>query len=148
MVLYNVLNPYVLKVDGGSMKKLTSILAVFVFIFALSSGFAFCLADDISGTWVGETEIPDQGTDELTLVLEKAGDSYTATISDSFGMLADAECEDLEYEDSVLTFNFSIYDGYSSMIVYIILEVDGNSMTGKWETEEGETGAINMEKKE
>lgn len=130
------------------MRKFTSILAVFAFIFTLSSGFAFCLADDISGTWVGETEIPDQGTDELTLILEKAGDGYTATISDSFGMLMDAECEDLEYEDNVLTFNFSIYDGYSSMIVYIILKVDENTMTGQWETGEGDTGAINMEKKE
>lgn len=130
------------------MKKLTSILVVFVFIFTLSSGFSYCLGDDISGTWVGETEIPNQGTDELTLVLEKAGDSYTATLSDSFGMLTDAECEDLEYKDNVLTFNFSIYDGYSSMSVYITLNVDGNTMAGKWKTEEGDTGAIEMEKKE
>jgi hypothetical protein len=143
-----MLYPYILKVDGGSMRKFTSILAVFAFIFALSSGFAFCLADDISGTWVGETEVPDQGTDELTLILEKAGDGYTAAISDSFGMLMEAECEDLEYKDNVLTFNFSIYDGYSTMTVYITLEVDGNIMTGQWEVEEGDTGAINMEKKE
>jgi len=130
------------------MKKLTTALATAAFVFALSSGFAFCFADDISGTWVGETEIPEQGTDELTLVLEKAGDSYTATMSDSFGMLTDAECEDLEYEDNVLTFNFTIYDGYSSMVVYITLEVDGNTMTGQWETEEGDTGEVNMVKKE
>lgn len=130
------------------MKKLITILAMTAFVFALSSGFALCLSDDISGTWVGETEIPDQGTDELTLVLEKAGDSYTATMSDSFGMLTDAECEDLEYKDNVLSFNFAIYDGYSSMVIYITLEVDGNSMTGQWETEEGETGEVNMVKKE
>jgi hypothetical protein len=130
------------------MRKFTSIATFVVFILALSYGVAFCLADDISGTWVGETEIPDQGTDELTLVLEKAGDSYTATLSDSFGMLIDAEAEDLEYKDNVLTFNFSIYDGYSSMTVYITLEVDGNTMTGQWETEDGNMGEINMEKKE
>lgn len=130
------------------MKKLASILATTAFMLALSSGFALCLADDISGTWVGETEIPDQGTDELTMVLEKEGDTYTAILSDSLGMLVDTECEDLEYEDNVLTFNFTIYDGYSSMIVYITLNVDGNTMTGEWETEEGDTGTINMEKKE
>ena len=118
------------------------------FILALSSGFALCLGDDISGTWVGETEIPDQGTDELTLILEKAGESYTATISDSFGMLMDAECEDLEYKDNVLNFNFSIYDGYSSMTVYITLKVEGDTMTGQWETGEGDIGTINMEKAE
>jgi hypothetical protein len=130
------------------MRKFTSILAMAAFIFAFSSGFAFCLDEDISGTWLGETEVPDQGTDELTLIIEKAGDSYTATISDSFGMLMDAECEDLEYTDNVLTFNFSIYDGYSSMTIYITLEVDGNTMTGQWQTEEGDIGAITMEKKE
>jgi hypothetical protein len=143
-----MLDPYILKVDGGAMRKFFSVLTFVAFILALFSSFAFCQSDDISGTWVGETEIPEQGTDELTLVLENAGDSYTATMSDSFGMLMDAECEDLEYEDNVLTFNFSIYDGYSSMTVYITLEVDGNTMTGQWETEEGDTGAVNMVKKE
>lgn len=130
------------------MRKFFLALTFVTFILALSTGFALCQSDDITGTWEGETEIPEQGTDELTLVLEEAGDSYTATISDSFGMLMDAECEDLEYKDNVLTFNFSIYDGYSSMTVYITLKVDGNTMTGQWETEEGDTGAINMEKKE
>jgi len=132
------------------MRKFTSILAVFALIclFASTSGFSLWLADDISGTWVGETDIPDQGTDELTLLLEKSGDSYTGIISDSFGMLVDVECEDLEYKDNTLTFNFSIYDGYSSMTVYITLNVEGNTMTGQWETEEGDTGEIHMAKKE
>ncbi|MGD9344612.1 MAG: hypothetical protein PVH84_02035 [Candidatus Aminicenantes bacterium] len=130
------------------MKKLTSVLATAAFLLALSSGFVFCSADDISGTWVGETEIPDQGTDELTMVLEKAGDTYTGILSDSFGMLIDTECDDLEYKDNVLTFNISIYDGYSSMTVYITLKVEGNTMTGQWETAEGDTGALTMEKKE
>lgn len=130
------------------MKKFASVLATAAFLLALSSGFVFCAADDISGTWVGETEIPDQGTDELTLILEKAGDTYTGILSDSFGMLIDTECEDLEYEDSVLTFNISIYDGYSSMTVYITLKVAGNTMTGQWETAEGDMGEINMEKTE
>jgi hypothetical protein len=34
------------------------------------------------------------------------------------------------------------------MIVYITLEVDGNTMTGQWQTEEGDTGEVTMEKKE
>jgi len=130
------------------MKTLTSVLVTAAFLVALSSGVVFCSADDISGTWVGETEIPDQGTDEMTMVLEKAGDTYTGTISDSFGMLIDAECEDLEYKDNVLTFNISIYDGYSTLTVYLTLKVEGNTMTGQWETAEGDTGAITMEKAE
>jgi hypothetical protein len=130
------------------MRKFTSILACVAFLFVLFSGFSFCSSDDISGTWVGETEIPEQGTDEMTMVLEKAGDTYTAILSDSFGMLVDTEAEDLEYKDNVLTFNFAIYDGYSSMTVYITLKVDGDTMTGQWETTDGGTGEINMEKVE
>ena len=141
-------NPYVPNMEGGSMKKFTTVLTVMGFIFMLASGIAFCQGDDISGTWVGETEIPDQGTDELTIVIERAGDTYTGILNDSFGMLVDTEAEDLEYKDNVLTFNFSIYDGYSSMTVYITLEVEGDTMTGQWETEEGDTGEINMVKKE
>lgn len=129
------------------MKKFTFILAFVVLMFALSSGFALCQADDISGTWVGETEVPEQGTDELTLVLDKAGDTYTAIISDSLGMFIDAECKDLEYKDNVLTFNFSIYDVNSSMTIYVTLKVEHDTMAGQWESEEGDTGEVNMEKR-
>jgi hypothetical protein len=115
-------------------------------VLLLTFGFALGFQADISGTWVGDTEIPDQGVDEMTLVIEKSGESYTATISDSFGMVTDAECEDLEYKDNTLTFNISIFDGYSDMTVYITLKVDGDTMTGHWETEDGNTGEITMEK--
>lgn len=130
------------------MRKSISFLAFFVFILALSSGIPFCQEGDISGTWVGSTEIPDQGTNELTMIIERAGDSYTVALSDSFGMVVDTECEEVEYEDNVLTFNFTIDDGYSTMTIYITLEVEGNNMTGEWETDEGDTGEITMVKKE
>lgn len=71
---------------------------------------------------------------------------YAATISDSFGMLMDTECEDLEYKNDTLSFNITIFDGYSDMTVYITLKVEGDSMTGHWETEDCNTGEINMEK--
>jgi hypothetical protein len=132
--------------DGGLMKTKTSILTLSVFFLVMASGFVFGLQSDISGTWVGETEVPDQGTDEMTMVIEKSDGDYTATISDSFGMLLDTECEDLEYKDNTLSFNISIFDGYSDMTVYIILKVDGDTMTGHWETEDGNTGEITMEK--
>lgn len=96
------------------MKKTTSTFVLIIFIFTLSCGISFCQDIDLSGTWVGETEVPDQGTDELTLVLEKKEGEYTGTISDSLGMLDETECEDIEFEDSNLSFNFSIYDGYSN----------------------------------
>lgn len=128
------------------MKTKTSILTLSMFFLVMTSGFVFGFQTDISGTWVGETEIPDQGTDEMTLVIEKSDGDYAATISDSFGMLMDTECEDLEYKDNTLAFNISIFDGYSDMTVYITLKVDGDTMTGHWETEDGNTGEITMEK--
>jgi hypothetical protein len=128
------------------MRTKTSILTLSLFSFVLISGFAHGFQVNISGTWIGETEIPNQGTDELTLVLEKANGGYTATISDSFGMLMDAECEDLKYENNTLSFNINIFDGYSDMTVFISLKVEGSTMTGYWETEEGQTGEITMEK--
>ncbi len=130
------------------MKKTTSTFALIIFIFTLSCGISFCQDIDLSGTWVGETEVPDQGTDELTLVLEKKEGEYTGTTSDSLGMLDETECEDIEFKDSNLSFNFSIYDGYSTMKVYITLTVEGDTMTGYWETEDGSTGSIKLKKEE
>jgi hypothetical protein len=131
---------------GGIMRKRASILTMVIFALALISSLVYSYQADISGTWIGETEIPEQGTDEMTLVIEKEDGDYTATISDSFGMLMDTECEDLEYTTDTLSFNIAIFNGSSDMIVYITLKVEGDSMTGHWETEDGSTGEITMEK--
>jgi len=135
-----------IKDDGGLMRTKTSAWALSVFFLVLILGWAYSFQTDISGTWVGETEIPDQGTDEMTLVLEKADGDYTGTISDSFGMLMDTECEELEFNDDTLSFKITIFDGYSDMTVYITLEVEGETMVGHWETEDGNTGEITMAK--
>ncbi len=123
-----------------------TILALMFFVLALISGHMYGYETDISGTWVGETEVPEQGTDEMTLVIEKTDGDYTAIISDSFGMLMETECEDLEYKNEILSFKITIFDGYSDMTVYISLKVEGDTMVGQWETEDGDTSEINMEK--
>jgi len=129
------------------MRKRTVFWSFLVFVLAAASGIVFCQVADISGTWIGETEVPDQGTDELTLVLEKANGGYTGTLSDSLGMLTETDCEDIEYKDGILKFSFVIDDGYSTMTVSITLNVEGTAMTGYWETEDGDTGEVTMEKK-
>ena len=130
------------------MKKTIATFALIIFIFTMSCGISFCQNIDISGTWVGETEVPDMGTDGMTLVLEKNEGDYTGKISDSFGMLDETECENIEFKDSELSFNFSIDDGYNTMTVYITLTVEGNAMTGYWEIEDGITGSVKLEKEE
>lgn len=130
------------------MKKTLSHLVLFAFLVSLCSVISYAGDVDLTGTWKGSTEVPDQGTDELILVIKKEAGEYTAIISDSLGMLQDTECEDIEFKEDTLTFNFAIYDGYESMTVWINLELEGDKMSGYWETADGSQGEINLEKVE
>lgn len=127
------------------MKKILHIITLVVFIVSLTGGVALAQAD-LSGTWKGATEVPDIGEDEITLVLVKKDDSYTGTLTDSAGMAEESELEDVEYSEGKLTFNFTIYNGSEYMQVSCSLTVEGNKMTGHWETEDGSSGSIELEK--
>ena len=129
------------------MRRITSTLTLVFFLLAFSSGISFCQTVDLSGTWVGQTEVPDAAEpDELTLVLEKMNGDYRGTISDSFEMLLDEEIEDVEFEDDTLTFNFMVFTGSEDLRVYVTLTVKGDMMSGYWETEDGTSATIEMEK--
>ncbi len=128
------------------MRRTSIIFAVFAFLFSLFCGISFSQDVDLSGTWVGQTEVPDQGTDEITLVLEKINGEYSGRASDSLGMLEDVECEEIEFKEGTLTFHFSIFDGYEYMTVWMILDVEGDKMSGYWEVEDGTTGSVEMER--
>jgi len=115
------------------------LMAPFVNLFALSQ--------DISGTWVGSTEVPGmEEADELTMVIVKSEGSYSGTISDSMGMAQDAEMNDISFEDKTLTFDFSVDTGEEIMTVSVSLEVDDDTMSGHWQAEDGSTGSIEMSK--
>jgi hypothetical protein len=128
------------------MKKTLSSFALFACFLSLCLVLSYGSDVDLTGTWKGTTVVPDQGEDELTLVIEKEDGEYTGTISDSLGMMTDTECEDVEFKEGTLTFNFTIYQGYDSFTVWINLDVEGDKMTGYWETGDGDQGEINMEK--
>ena len=128
------------------MKKTLFPLVFFAFFVSLCSVISYAGDVDLTGTWKGSTVVPDQGTDELTLVIKKEAGEYTAILSDSLGMLQETECEDIEFREGTLNFNFTIYQGYDSMTVWITLEVDGDKMSGYWETADGGQGEINLER--
>jgi len=129
------------------MKKAASFIALFAFLSAFSSGISFSQAVDITGIWKGETEVPDAAEpDKLTLVLEKKEGKYAGTITDSMGMLQDEKCADIELKDNTLTFNFNVFTGEEYLRVYATLTVEGDKMSGHWETEDGNSGAIKMER--
>ncbi len=122
-------------------------MALLAFLLAFSNGISFSQEVDITGTWKGETEVPDASEpDKLTLVIEKIEGKYTGTISDSMGMLQEEKCEDIELKDDTLTFKFNVFTGEEYLSVYTTLTVEGDKMSGYWETEDGNSAAIELER--
>lgn len=128
------------------MKKLSVHLALAALLVFFCSFYALSQEDSLIGTWTGSTFIPDQGEDEVTLVITKEEGELAATMSDTLGMLADTKCEDIEFNDGTLTYNFTISQDMESMTVWITLKVEGDTMNGYWETAEGDQGDIQMKK--
>lgn len=102
-------------------------------------------APNLSGTWIGKTEVPNVGTDEVTLVLKKAEKSYSGTITDNQAVInPNTEIKDVTIDGDKLSFNFSLADGN---LITIKLTVAGDKMTGQWEHPEGSTGTIELIRK-
>ena len=61
-------------------------------LFTVLASFVFAAprtaAVDFSGTWLGTTNLPHFGVDELTLVLKKEKDSYKGTVVDTLKIIA------------------------------------------------------------
>ena len=127
------------------MKLIVALLAAFVILAVLAFPLPQAVKTDFSGTWLGKTEVPDAGIDELTLVLKKDKDSYAGTVVDSFQMIApETPIQNVKIEATALTFTFPLTDG---AIITCKLKMDGDKMTGQWEHPEGSMGAITFEKK-
>lgn len=130
------------------MKKITVVSTLAVFVLAAASGLMIAQDVDLSGTWVGETEVPDAiEPDGMTLVITKEDGVYSAKISDTMGMLENTECENIEFAENKLTFHIAVNTGEEYLTVYLTLKVEGDSMTGYWEADDGSTGAVEMTKK-
>jgi len=137
------------KLKEKKMKRTASLLAMIAFLLILSYGISFCQEVDLSGTWEGTTEVPDAPEpDQLTLVLEKIDGEYSGTITDSLGFAEDAELKDIEFKGNTLTFNFTTFDGFEYATVYATLTVEGNKMSGNWETEDGNSSTVELERKD
>ncbi|NIO49902.1 MAG: hypothetical protein GTN73_10800 [Candidatus Aminicenantes bacterium] len=131
------------------MKKITSILSLLAFLLTLFYGISFCQEVDLSGTWEGTSEIPEEPEpDQITLVLEKIDGEYSGTVNDSLGFAEDAEVEDIEFKDNTLKFTFTIFNGFEYMKVYTTLTVEGDKMSGYWETEDGNSATIELKRKD
>lgn len=101
-------------------------------------------AEDPTGMWVGTTEVPEQGTDQVTLTVNKVKDGYGGTMMDSLGMVTKEELQDVRCAGGLLSFSFSLTDGTKMTMK---LKVAGDKMTGEWAHPEGDVGSISFERK-
>ena len=129
------------------MKRALHLFVLFAFVFGAIPVALFCQDEDITGRWEGTTYVPDQGEDSLTLIIGKIEGVYKVTISDAFGMVEAVEAADVSFEEGTLSFNFSIFDGYEDMMVWITLEVKGDTMSGYWELADGSRETIELARK-
>jgi hypothetical protein len=101
-------------------------------------------AEDPAGLWVGITEVPEQGPDQVTLTITQVDGAYAGSMFDSLGMVAKTDLRDVRFADGMLTFGFSLNDGAQMTMT---LKVAGDKMAGEWRHPEGDVGAIIFERK-
>lgn len=127
------------------MKRNANLGTAFVILAVLAGLLAYAAAPDITGTWIGTTEVPGAGVAELTLVIKKTPSGYGGTFSDTLGQVnKDAEITAVKLEGADLTFGFVLADGTP---MTARLKVDGDKMTGEWFLPEGGGGAMTFERK-
>lgn len=127
------------------MKEVKAVLWIVALVLLTTFSFSSAQKADLSGTWIGKTEVPNSGTDEVTLVLQKSEDGYTGIVNDSLAIIGkDTAIRDIKLESDQLSFAFNLADGNSVMMK---VTVAGNTMKGQWQHQEGDIGAIELVKK-
>jgi hypothetical protein len=101
-------------------------------------------AEDPAGLWIGTTEVPNQGTDQVRLAITRSDGRYGGLMTDSLGVVAGDPLREVTYVEGVLTFGFALTDGTPMRMT---LKVTGDRMAGEWQHPEGDAGAITFERK-
>ena len=128
------------------MKKGLFYFAFIMILIGCISVSVLHAEEDILGTWEGTTSVPDMGDVGLTLLLEKIEEGYIGKISDTSGIMDNTEISDIDFTNNELSFNFLFDNGYSAVMVDMILKVEGNKLTGYWQAG-GDSAAVELEKK-
>ena len=113
-----------------------------IFAFAAPSAAA---PADLSGTWIGKTEVPNQGTDELTMILKKIAGGYAGTVVDTLGLIVrDTEIKNIEIKGDAMTFTFPLVD---ETIIVCRMKIAVDKITGAWEHPEGSSAVLEFTQK-
>lgn len=132
-----------------SVLKLNMLWVITGVCIFLGLGWAQNQTPDLTGTWLGETIVPDSGqSDEVTLVLEKTDAGYKGTIFDSLGMVPEVEIKDVNVEGKTITFTFTATDGYETFLVTMTLTYEEGKLVGYWQIDDGPSGDIEFHKRE
>ncbi len=102
---------------------------------------------DLTGTWVGLTTVPDVGEDTVTLELKRDGETYTGRCTDAANVIVAPEIKNVVFKDGMLTFDIGVSNGTNTFPVHIALKVAGDTMTGLWGTDAGDSAEIKLTKK-
>lgn len=128
--------------------KVALLPALLTLTLVFSAAPLLSQAQDLSGTWVGETAVPNSlDKDQVTLVLKKDAGSYSGTVTDSMGMAKDSALEDVKFENDTLTAQFVIFNGSDYVRIWMTLKVSGEKLVGSWEDGGGERGPLEMVRK-
>ncbi len=122
------------------MKTLALVLAAIVLLFVVVM-FAAPEPADLAGVWKGKTGVPSGETDEVTLTLEKSEGSYKGKITDSLGMVTDADISNVAFADQKLTFDFYLDEGVPISVALTLTE---GKLVGSWSDEGGSSSGMEL----
>ncbi len=116
---------------------------VWMTIAAAVVATSLVVAADLTGTWVGTTEIPNHGTDRLTLVLKKGLGGYNGTIADALGLIAKGTAiTEVKLNGDVLTFGVPVGDG----VHRVRMQFKGDKATAEWTLPGADPGTLLFER--
>jgi hypothetical protein len=120
-------------------------LALFLLVGVLAAG------PDFTGTWIGKTDIPNVGTDALTLVIQNKEDVqaktviYAVTLTDTLGYAPPGtEFREIKVEGNDMMFQFYIADG---SLITGRLTLKDDALVGAWANAEGDGAEMKFERK-
>jgi len=126
--------------------------AILPALLTLASAFSaaplLSQTQDLSGTWVGETVVPNAvDKDQVTLVLKKDADSYSGTVTDSMRLANESVLENVKFENETLTAEFMIFNGSENVRIWMTLKVTDEKLIGSWQDGGDSTGPLELSRK-
>ncbi len=122
------------------MKTLAILLAAIVLLFVVVM-FAAPEPADLAGVWKGKTGVPSGETDEVILTLEKSEGTYKGKITDSLGMVTDADISNVAFADQKLTFDFYLDEGVP---ISVELTLTDGKLVGSWSDDGGSSSGMEL----